>query len=152
VLKAPWAKRHRLHFFVGSPLSRRDLERVKAGDASTVFIIADFNSPETKKEDKANLLAATALVATFPLVQYRLMLVGLPALHTAVQVGLSGFHAFSMEALKAGMLATSTRCPGFSTLVLNAALPNLPNPTSTYESGLAPDQKFSPWLFEYAEG
>ena len=86
MLKAPWAKRHRLHFFVGSPLSRRDLERVKAGDASTLFIIADFNSPETKKEDKANLLAATALVATFPLVQYRLMLVGLPALHTAVQV------------------------------------------------------------------
>ena len=152
VLKAPWAAGHRLSYFVGSPLDTGDLERVRCGEASVVFVIADFNSPDTMREDKANLQAASALTAKFPQTQYRLMLVGMPALHTAHQIGLSGFNAFSMEALKAGMMATSTRCPGFSTLVVNAALPDLPDPACAFESGLQPNQPVSPWLVEYVQG
>ena len=42
------------------------------------------------------------------------------------------FNAFSVEVLKASLLASSLRCPGFSTLVLNLCLPDLPDPNHGY--------------------
>jgi len=36
-----------IYFFVGTPLKKSDLERVGAGDASMVFILADFQSSST---------------------------------------------------------------------------------------------------------
>ena len=37
-------------------------------------------------------------------------------------------------------------------MVLNMGLPDLPDPTSIYSSGLLPHNKVSPWLEEYIKG
>jgi hypothetical protein len=55
VLRQPWARSHRIHFFIGSPLQRRDLARVRAGDASMVYVLADFETQDTRGEDQRNV-------------------------------------------------------------------------------------------------
>ena len=55
---------HVVHYFVGSPMSFIDLDRVRASEAKMVFVMADFN---TQFPDEVNLASAsTALHAMTP--------------------------------------------------------------------------------------
>jgi len=56
----PWASRFSIQIFAGSPLNRADLERVRAGDASMTFILADLYAQDSYTEDMKNILAACA--------------------------------------------------------------------------------------------
>jgi hypothetical protein len=152
MLKSEWAMGYTLQYFIGCPLDAKDLIRVKASDASVVFILADFLTTDTKMEDSANSLIAAALQKLAPNVQYRLMLCSMNSVSLASNIGLSEFNCFSLENLKAGMLGTSHRCPGFSTLVLNIGLADLPVPNTPYSSEIVRNDTYGKWLKEYAIG
>jgi hypothetical protein len=49
-------------------------------------------------------------------------------LELCAHVGLNMFNCYAIEGLKAAILATSLKCPGFPTMVLNLGLPDLPEP------------------------
>ena len=72
-------------YFVGSPLDKGDLERVQASKASMIFVIADFQTENTVAEDQSNIIFATGIQRMYPDRQYRLMLVGMPALSVCSQ-------------------------------------------------------------------
>jgi hypothetical protein len=112
LLKEPWAANLRIHYFIGSPLNKVDMNRVRASEASMIFVIADTETEDTLMEDQRNIMIAASVSRQFPAVQFRLMMVGLPALRLASQVGLSEFNCFSVEAFKAALMGTSLRCPG----------------------------------------
>lgn len=112
MLKQPWASKLQLHFFIGSPVAKEDMDRVHAEEASMVFVIADTETEDTLVEDQRNIMIAASITRQFPTLQFRLMMVGLPALRLASQVGLSEFNFFSVEAFKAALAGTSLRCPG----------------------------------------
>jgi len=152
MLKEPWVQHQSIHFFVGSPLNTTDMERVRANEASVSFILADFETADTVAEDQRNMMIAAALSRNFPALQNFLMFVGLPALEAGSQIGLSEFNAYSIEALKASLMGSSLRCPGFSTMVLNLSLPDLPDPASGYKVGLKSGSACSRWLLEYTNG
>ena len=152
MMKREWTEGYSLNFYVGSPLEANDLVRVQVEKSSMVFIIADFQTGNTVVEDRGNMLMASALTRMFPDSQYRLMLVGLPALELSSQIGLSEYNCFSIESLKAGLMASSLRNPGFATIMLNLGLPDLPNPQNPYETGLRPDEVCGEWIYEYSKG
>jgi len=152
MLKCEWAMGYELQYFIGCPLDAEDLMRVRASEASMVFIIADFLTSDTNKEDKENALIAAALQKLNPNVQYRLMLCSMNSRELGSNIGLSEFNCFSLEALKAGMLGTSHRCPGFSTFILNLGLPDLPIPNSPFSSEIVDKDNYGIWLREYGIG
>mmetsp|Transcript_1266 Transcript_1266/g.1618 ORF Transcript_1266/g.1618 Transcript_1266/m.1618 type:complete len:1377 (+) Transcript_1266:55-4185(+) len=147
MLRSEWAQGFHLTYFIGSPLDPNDLERVRAKDASVSFIIADFHSPDTKMEDAGNALFASALQRSVPNAEYRLMLVSMPSISLCSSIGLKECNFFAIEALKAAMMATSIRCPGFSTLLLNLGLPDLP----PFDAAI-PGEPVGEWLNEYVDG
>jgi hypothetical protein len=117
-----------------------------------LFILADFQATDTMIEDRTNILFATSIQEALPNVQYRLMLCAMNSLDLCSNIGLSEFNCFSIENFKAGMLGTSHRCPGFSTLILNLGLSDLPVPNTPYSTEILPDNKYGKWLREYAMG
>lgn len=147
-----WAQLFNIQYFIGSPLNEIDLIRVKASEASMVFIIADFQANDTQTEDRTNVLFAASVQETLPNVQYRLMLCAMHSISLCSNIGLSEFNCFSIENLKAGMLGTSHRCPGFSTLILNLGLPDLPVPNTPFSTETIPQNTYGKWLKEYALG
>jgi hypothetical protein len=147
MLKSEWAQGFKIFYFIGSPLDPLDLERVKASEASMVFIISDFHTTDTKTEDTGNALFASALQRAVPDAQFRLMLVAMPSLSLCSSIGLVEHNCFAIESLKAAMMATSIRCPGFSTLVLNLGLPDLPSIDAAI-----PGEPVGRWLKEYIAG
>ena len=152
MLKEPWTQEFRIKFFVGSPLDKVDMQRVRASESSICFILADFETADTVAEDQRNQMIAASLSRNYPDLSYRLMLVGLPAEQLASQIGLSEYNTFSIEALKASFMGSTVRVPGFSTMVLNMALPDLPDPDSGYKVGLKAGEDCSRWLHEYING
>lgn len=147
MLKSEWAQGFNIYYFIGSPLDPLDLERVKAKEASMTFIISDFDSADTKAEDTSNAMFASALQRSVPDAQFRLMLVSMPSLTLCSSIGLVEHNCFAIESLKAAMMATSIRCPGFSTLVLNLGLPDLPPLDAAI-----PGEPVGRWLKEYIKG
>jgi len=121
-------------YYVGSPLNEGDMERVQAAAASMIFILCDFQTRDAGAEDRGNLLFASHVQRAYPGTDFRLMLAGMSTGALSTQVGLDVISAYSVESLKAAMMATSVRCPGFSTLVLNLGLPDLPAPDHIYGS------------------
>jgi hypothetical protein len=152
MMKCEWTQQFRMQYFLGSPLNENDMKRVRASEASMVFILSDFQAPDTNKEDNANSLIAASVQETLPSVQYRLMLCSVQSLKFCSDIGLSEFNCFSLEALKAGMLGTSHGCPGFSTMVLNLGLPILNLPNTPYSSTILINRSYGKWLKEYAQG
>ena len=65
-----WASSYSIQIFAGSPLDRADLERVRAGDASMTFILADLYSQDSYTEDLQNILIATAFEKIFYPIQH----------------------------------------------------------------------------------
>ena len=63
LLRSRWCTEYRVSFFVGSPLSVADLERVRAAEASMCFVIADFQTENTAAEDQRNIMVAGNLGA-----------------------------------------------------------------------------------------
>ena len=110
-------------------------------------------SHDEQNNNKNDAAPAAAIARTFPALQFRVMLVGLPALGLASSVGISEFNCFAVEALKGSLMGSLARCPGFSTLALNMLLPDLPDPADGFAAGLpAGSARCSPWLHEYARG
>jgi len=138
----PWAVKFNVQFFKGSGLNLDDMNRVKASETSMVFIIADFMTPDVNNEDQNNILTASAFQRYFPTLPYRLMAVEVQSLELAAHVGLNMFNCYAIDGFKAAILATSLKCPGFQTMVLNMGLPEIPKPKE-FEPAV------SPWLSEY---
>jgi hypothetical protein len=140
MLNEHWASN--IVWFKGNPLSEDDLDRVLVADTSMVFYIADFNSSDTFSEDHNNILCASVLQTHHPLLQYRLMTIEVQHLELAAHVGLNMFNVYAIDGMKAAILATALKCPGFPTLVLNLGLPDITPPRPS-------DPAVSPWLDEY---
>lgn len=49
-------------------------------------------------------------------------------LELAAHVGLNMYNCYAIDGLKAALLASSLKCPGFAALVLNLGLPPIPAP------------------------
>ena len=170
LMQGAWARRFNLKVLVGSVHHRGDMARARASDAAMIFILGDFQTSDRAGEDRSNLLMASHVQRAYPGTDFRLLLNSMPGLALATQLGIDTLRSFSIEALQASMIATSLRCPGFSTLILNLGLPDLPCPDEAVmgltpslalggggggggggsSSGKAP--KFSPWLREYVAG
>jgi len=152
MLKSEWAQGFNIQYFLGSPFIESDLIRVRASEASMVFIIADFQATDTKKEDTSNSLMAASFQQSLPKVQYRLMLCSIRSISFCSYIGLSEYNCFSIESFKAGMFGMSMRCPGYSTMILNFGLPILPVPNTNYSTEIYKDKSYSKWLNEFAQG
>ena len=82
------------------------------------------------------------------------MLTRIQNLNTASDVGLGLHNCYAINSLKAGMLATAIKIPGFSSLVLNLGLPTLREDRLEQERSYTTisrkfQPKLSPWLKEY---
>ena len=144
LIKSMKKEGHVVHYFVGSPMSFADLDRVRASEAKMVFVMADFNSAFPDEDDEKNILYSASLSRMCSMTPYRLMLTRIQNLNTAKDVGLGLHNCYAINSLKAGMLATCIKIPGFSTLVLNLGLP--PVETGGFLADVRFGDKLSPWL------
>mmetsp|Transcript_22587 Transcript_22587/g.52364 ORF Transcript_22587/g.52364 Transcript_22587/m.52364 type:complete len:1354 (+) Transcript_22587:312-4373(+) len=141
---------HVVHYFVGSPMSFIDLDRVRASEAKMVFVMADFNTQFPDEDDEKNILYSASLSRLCSMTPYRLMLTRIQNLNTANDVGLGLHNCYAINSLKAGMLATCIKIPGFSTVVLNLGLP--PVEMGGFLADVRYGDSISPWLKEYTMG
>ena len=109
VLDQDWLRRFKVHCFLGSPLSDKDLRRVRLSEASMVFVLSDFETENVQSEDRSNLLYAAHLQRAYPKVPFRLLLTSMPGLWLAGEIGLDVLATFSIESLKASLLASSVQ-------------------------------------------
>lgn len=58
LLRQEWTRNFKIHYFVGAPLDRHDMERVRASQCSQIFVIADFQTADSPTEDRSNLMYA----------------------------------------------------------------------------------------------
>lgn len=114
--------RARVNYFVGNPMSERDLERVCIKKATLVVVLADMQALDRDAEDEANILRAMALKQYHPELNLRLMMLRPQNLQYAVNVGLKSQWCFSAFELKSSLMAHSCRCYGWSTLMANILL------------------------------
>jgi len=130
LLHQEWARDFSISFFVGCPLDDNDMERVKASEASMIIILSDFQTADIAHEDSTNLLYGLHIQRAFPEVPFRLMLVGMQgnALASQLLARQEGMYIFSMESFKAALMASSLRCPGLGTVVLNLGMPDVADP------------------------
>ena len=131
-----------VHLFQGSPLKLANLKRVKAASASMVFVVADFTDLDARHQDHSNILITMTLGQYYPEVPYRLMVVEVEQLNLAANAGLDMFDVYAIDELKVALMAASLRSPGVSTLLINLALPPIPDPKGY-------DNPVSPWLKDY---
>jgi len=133
---------NQVHFFQGSPLKLANLKRVKAASASMVFVVADFTDLDARHQDHSNILIAMTLGQYYPEIPYRLMVVEVEQLSLAANANLDMFNVYAIDELKVALMAASLRSPGVSTLLINLALPPIPDPKGY-------DNPVSPWMTDY---
>ena len=69
-MDAAWVKL-RVSYFMGSPMSASDLQRISAQSASMAFVIGSSSATNPDQEDQDNLLRAFGIHKTLPTLRLR---------------------------------------------------------------------------------
>lgn len=122
--KESWAM-GKIHYYVGSPMSSHDMRRVKYDEAGMLFVLADLLPANTDSEDSENIMRALACQHFLTSKQVELgvrlgvMLLRPESRIKAMCVGVETDACFSINEVKANMVAQSCRCPGLYTMLVN---------------------------------
>jgi len=113
--------RRRVLFIVGKLSSKADMERAAIGQ-SLAFLLADVASETPDREDEDNLFTAVLMRQFFPDAQLRVMLLRPQSKELAVQAGIEISRCFSLQELKANILAQNVRCHGLVPMITGMLL------------------------------
>eukprot|EP00736_Rhodelphis_marinus_P010448 Rmarinus@m.21535 len=118
--KEEWV-RNRVTFILGSPLNHYDLQRACLQSAEMCFVLPDITKTGESAtfEDKENIVRAVAMLRWRSNLNLRLMVITVLSRVLAISSGIRKSQCYSLMLLKANLLSSSCRCPGFSALIVN---------------------------------
>jgi len=148
IKRLPATMKKRVVMLLGTAMLRKDLERVRAKNASMIFIIPDVTAPNSYEADGQNTMRALHIMSVCPKVRLRLMLMEPDGQARAISVGVAPERCYSAYELKCSILALTTMCKG-----LLATLASLLQETTEFEiNEFSKSHHENIWFKEYKWG